>query len=81
MIKFAVTPPGQRWQAIEHGLKMLNWPNDPILKHFGLQVNPTRTVVEGRVLTAPKVQYGQGVANPGTSGRWVSDRRLEAIPV
>lgn len=70
MIKFAVTPPGQRWQAIEHGLKMLNWSADPVLKHFGLRVNPTRTVVEGRVLPAPKVQFGQGVATPGTSGRW-----------
>ncbi|OQO08033.1 hypothetical protein B0A48_06826 [Cryoendolithus antarcticus] len=70
MIKFAVTPPAQRWAAIDHGLKMLDWSNDPVLKHFGLRVNPTKTVVDGRVLTAPVVKYGAGDAKPGTSGRW-----------
>ncbi|OQO01680.1 hypothetical protein B0A48_12717 [Cryoendolithus antarcticus] len=70
MIKFAVTPPTQRWAAIDHGLKMLDWSNDPVLKHFGLRINPTKTVVDGRVLTAPVVKYGAGDAKPGTSGRW-----------
>jgi eukaryotic translation initiation factor 2C len=70
MIKFAVTPPSERWQAVEHGLKMLSWSADPNLKKYGLKVTTSRTVVEGRVLQAPKVQYGTGVANPGFSGRW-----------
>ena len=70
MIKFAVTPPAERWRAIEHGLKMLSWSTDRTLQKYGLKVNTARTVVEARVLVAPKVQYGSGVANPGTSGRW-----------
>jgi hypothetical protein len=49
---------------------MLNWAADPNLKKYGLKVTTSRTVVEARVLQAPKVQYGTGVANPGTSGRW-----------
>lgn len=70
MIKFAVTPPNERWAAIQQGLGMLDWHNDPVLKVFGLRINPDKTIVSARLLTAPKVQFGQGVATPGTSGRW-----------
>lgn len=71
MIKFAVTPPAERWKAIEHGLKMLSWDSDAMLKRYGLKVNPSKTIVDARVLTAPKVVYGSGTtASPGTSGRW-----------
>jgi len=49
---------------------MLDWPNDPVLKHFGLKINPSRTVVDGRLIAAPKVTFGVGKAKPGTSGRW-----------
>lgn len=70
MIKFAATPPADRWRSIEHGLKMLDWPNDPVLKAFGFRIDTTPKTVDGRVLTAPTVKFGQGDAKPGTSGRW-----------
>lgn len=71
MIKFAVTAPPQRWASIEHGLKMLNWPNDPMLRAYGMEIKPEKTIVNARLLSAPKVQFGAGgTANPGTSGRW-----------
>lgn len=49
---------------------MLSWDTDSTLQKYGLQVSKARTVVQGRLLTPPKVQYGTGVATPGTSGRW-----------
>ena len=70
MIKFAVTPPPARWEAIQHGLGMLDWANDPIHTHFGLSIDPSRTSVDARLLPAPTVKYGVGEAKPGTSGRW-----------
>lgn len=70
MIKFAVTPPSERWNAIEHGLRMLDWPNDPVLKAFGIKISTQKTVVNARLITPPKVQFGTGEARPGTSGRW-----------
>ncbi|SMR63616.1 unnamed protein product [Zymoseptoria tritici ST99CH_3D1] len=70
MIKFAVTAPPERWTAIEHGLKMLSWSEDPYLQKYGVKVNPKKTVADSRLLTAPKVKYAAGDANPGTSGRW-----------
>jgi len=83
MIKFAVTAPPERWQAIEHGLKMLDWNNDPTMKAFNVKVNPSRTIADARVLQAPKVQFGQGDAKPGTSGRWdlKGKKFLEPNPV
>lgn len=45
MIKFAVTRPKQRVQAIEHGVSMLKWAQDPYLKHYGVQIETTMTEV------------------------------------
>ena len=70
MIKFAVTPPPERWGAITHGLGMLDWANDPVLKAYKMQINPNKTVVDARLITAPTVKFGGGEAKPGTSGRW-----------
>jgi eukaryotic translation initiation factor 2C len=70
MIRFAVEPPPDRWKAIEHGLKMLDWQNDPFLKQYGLQIDARKTIVDARLLPAPSVKFGTGEAKPGTSGRW-----------
>ncbi len=60
MIKFAVEAPAGRWASIQHGLKMLSWDQDPVLKAFGVKINPTMTSVDGRLIAAPKVAFGQG---------------------
>lgn len=70
MIKFAATPPADRWASIQHGLKMLDWPNDPVLKAFGFKIDTAPKTVDGRLIPAPVVKFGQGEAKPGTSGRW-----------
>jgi hypothetical protein len=45
MIKFAVTRPKQRLEAINHGCGMLKWNEDPYMAHFGMKVDPAMTVV------------------------------------
>lgn len=74
MIKFAVTRPRDRIQAIQHGVGMLKWHSDPYLDHFGLKVDPNMTVTQARLLQPPEVQYGgtgpTSKVSPGTSGRW-----------
>lgn len=40
MIKFAVTLPKDRWAAVQQGVRLLNWANDPYLRHYGLQISP-----------------------------------------
>lgn len=45
MIKFAVTRPKQRLEAINHGVQMLKWHQDPILNHFGMKIESEMTIV------------------------------------
>ncbi|KAL8832946.1 MAG: hypothetical protein Q9170_004627 [Blastenia crenularia] len=70
MIKFAVKRPGDRLQGINKGISMLNWNNDPYLKHYGLKIEPKQIETNARILPPPKLQFGGSVAEPGTSGRW-----------
>lgn len=57
MIRFAVTLPQQRWQAVQQGVKLLNWANDPYLRSYGLRVNPTASKVKARLLPPPTVHF------------------------
>ena len=45
MIKFAVTRPEARLEDIGHGIKMLNWVQDPVHRAYGLEISPTMTEV------------------------------------
>ena len=60
MIKFAVTLPKERWAAVNQGVRLLNWANDPYLKHYGLQINPNASKVKALILPPPTVQFGAG---------------------
>ncbi|EOA89671.1 uncharacterized protein SETTUDRAFT_159260 [Exserohilum turcica Et28A] len=81
MIKFAVTLPKDRWAAVQQGVRLLNWANDPYLSHFGIQVNPNPSKVQARVLPPPTVQFGAGskemTIKPSDmiQGRWRLDGR------
>lgn len=71
MIKFAVSRPAERKKSIQTGLDMLDWKNDPYLRNYGLEIDPTMLTTEARVLDPPIVQYaGDQTAKPGYSGRW-----------
>lgn len=70
MIKFAVTPPDERWQHIYNGIEMLKWDQDPNLKAFDLKISQRPAEIKAHVLPNPKVQFANGSNNPGTSGRW-----------
>ncbi|GAB7346160.1 hypothetical protein MBLNU457_4905t1 [Dothideomycetes sp. NU457] len=70
MIRFAVTPPKDRWDDINRGVQMLNWGQDPYLAAYGMKINPNPVVTKGRLLQNPKVAFANGENNPGTTGRW-----------
>lgn len=71
MIKFSATRPQVRKQAIDQGLSMLDWANDPVLKNYGLQINASMLQTKARLLDPPTVGYaGGGSAQPGYAGRW-----------
>lgn len=72
MIKFAVTPPDTRMQAIMTGKSWLDWDNDPVCKSFGLKVSSEMIKTNARILPSPGIEFGPGtkVEQPGTKGRW-----------
>ncbi|MCJ1470295.1 hypothetical protein MMC07_008940 [Pseudocyphellaria aurata] len=71
MIKFAVSRPNDRRKAIQDGLKMLDWRNDPYLSNYGLKIDPNMLRTDARILPPPDIAYAKGgVAKPGFSGRW-----------
>lgn len=70
MIKFAVTRPPVRQNAIMQNVKSLRWVDDPYLKEFGVKINPQMQPTPARVLQNPVVQFGRKTTDPKTAGRW-----------
>lgn len=85
MIKFAVTLPKDRWAAVQHGVRLLDWANDPYLQHYGLRINPTAAKTKARILPSPTVHFGAGSKEPTIKpqdliqGRWRLDGRKFAM--
>jgi len=86
MIKFAVTLPKERWAAVQQGVRLLNWANDPYLKHYGLQVSANAAKVKARVLPSPAVHFGAGSKEAQlkpadmVAGRWRLDGLVNPLP-
>ena len=71
MIKFAVSRPTQRREAIEHGLAKLHWDTDPMLKGYQMKINPSMLKTNARILDPPEPLFAKGaIAKPNFSGRW-----------
>ncbi|KAM3550059.1 hypothetical protein MY1884_008443 [Beauveria asiatica] len=70
MIKIAVTRPKERRADIQSHVNDLQIPNDPFLRHYGVQFDPQFTKVDAKVLAPPAVNFGTGTADPKFSGRW-----------
>ena len=85
MIRFAVTPPQERWTDITRGVQMLNWSQDTYLNEYGMKINPNPVVTKGRLIQNPKVAFANGETDPRTSGRWdLKDKKFltpNAVPL
>ena len=82
MIKFAVTLPKDRWSAVQHGLRMLDWNNDPYLRAFGMKISQAPSTVKGRILPTPEPTFGNGKidARSASQGRWRIDGKKFTTP-
>lgn len=70
MIKFAVSPPAKRLEAIQQGKSWLNWGNDNYMKNYGLRIDPNMLNTNARILPPPGVKFKNKTEEPGTKGRW-----------
>ena len=71
MIKFAVSRPRDRLQAINEGKGWLNWDGDRHLNNYGLRIDREQIKTQARILPSPGIRFGSGQPEqPGTRGRW-----------
>jgi len=75
MIRFAVTAPKERWEAVQHGVKLFDWPNDQYLQNFGLRIDSAPAKVKARILPTPDIHFGSGKVSGSEAvrGRWRID--------
>ncbi|KAF3907146.1 hypothetical protein ABW21_db0205470 [Orbilia brochopaga] len=73
MIRFTVQRPNIRLESIKKNVQELNWKEDPVLKKYGLTINPNMIQTQARILETPKISYGVGSQEATFAprdGRW-----------
>lgn len=70
MLRITCTRPEQRRTEIGQTVQMNNYNADPYTQEFGMQINPTMTSVQARVLEPPKLQYRGGGPFVPDAGAW-----------
>ena len=71
MIKIAVTRPRIRKEAIESKVKLLNLPNDPYLKFYGVEFETSFTKTQAKIITPPILNFrDKRNVKPQFAGRW-----------
>ncbi|ODA75978.1 hypothetical protein RJ55_08619 [Drechmeria coniospora] len=70
MIKVAVTRPDVRKADIVKHVAKLRQQQDPYLAAYGVRFDIGFTRTDGRLINPPRVDFGQGSADPKFSGRW-----------
>lgn len=73
MIKFTVQRPTDRINSIKNNVMALDWGKDPVLRDYGLEVDPNMCKTQARILPAPQIQYGAGSQDAKfvpRDGRW-----------
>lgn len=76
MIRFAVSKPNVRKQAIKEKVALLDWKQDPFLNNYGLRIEPTMLKTKARVLNPPEIMFSLAsdqtkvTAKPGIWGKW-----------
>lgn len=62
--------PPERMGALSNALKTSNYGAEPMLRSCGVTISPNFTQVEGRVLPAPRLKFGNGEDFSPRGGRW-----------
>lgn len=81
MIKFAVSRPPVRRAAMQTGLKLLNWHEDPMLKGYNMKIDLNMMKTTARILEPPEVLFAKNAtAKPLYSGRWDLRGKVFLLP-
>ncbi|KAG8885868.1 hypothetical protein FRB97_009030 [Tulasnella sp. 331] len=76
VLDFSTSRPEQRLRSIMNGLQVLQYGSSSYLQDFGIDVDPSPMLIQGRVLPTPTLQYGGSEIRPA-NGQWnMRDRKL-----
>ncbi|KAF1868682.1 hypothetical protein Lal_00036120 [Lupinus albus] len=73
--------PQERMRVLSDALKISNYGAEPMLRNCGVQINPSFTQVDGRVLQAPRLKFGNGEDFNPRNGRWNFNNKKIVDPV
>ncbi|CAL0315822.1 unnamed protein product [Lupinus luteus] len=73
--------PQERMRVLSDALKISNYGAEPMLRNCGIQINPSFTQVDGRVLQAPRLKFGNGEDFNPRNGRWNFNNKKIVDPV
>ncbi|CAL0307497.1 unnamed protein product [Lupinus luteus] len=73
--------PQERMRVLSDALKISNYGAEPMLRNCGVQINPSFTQVDGRVLPAPRLKFGNGEDFNPRNGRWNFNNKKIVDPV
>ncbi|KAG7306222.1 hypothetical protein JYU34_008825 [Plutella xylostella] len=76
MVREAATPPHIRKEKIHEVIRAMKYSTNPYFEKFGLQISDQFTSVEGKVLFAPKLEYGCNKTVNPIRGAWNYERLL-----
>ncbi|QCD79300.1 argonaute [Vigna unguiculata] len=69
--------PQERMKILSDALRCSNYGSEPLLRNCGISISTGFTEVEGRVLPAPRLKFGNGEDLNPRNGRWnVSSKRF-----
>jgi len=70
LIKVAAMKPIDRKAQIARNVNELDWARDPMLRHYGLQVDTKMLSIQARLLPKPQVQFGNRCAQIRDNAQW-----------
>ena len=70
MIKFTCVEPQNRKKSIQDKFSVAGYDRDPIMREFGLGVDPEMIKLNGRVLPEPQLLYGKNRRENPREGVW-----------
>ncbi|GAY50847.1 hypothetical protein CUMW_129820 [Citrus unshiu] len=62
--------PQERMSVLSNALKLSKYDNEPMLRSCGISISTNFAQVEGRVLPAPRLKFGNGEDFSPRNGRW-----------
>ncbi|WJX64437.1 Protein argonaute-4 [Trifolium repens] len=73
--------PKERMQVLTDALRTSNYGSEPMLRNCGISITSGFTQVDGRVLQAPRLKFGNGEDFSPRNGRWNFNNKRIVQPV